>query len=252
MSARARQENILRLVEKEGYITVRYLTKALEYSSATINRDLNALQARGLLKRTHGGAEPMTAQHVSVFFRTHQMRAEKREIGRVAASLVKDGETVFIDGSTTAQCMAPELARRKDLTVITNNMALAAEMSAAGATAVCLGGTVAEAPSMLCGVETVENAARYRVDKMFFSTFGATKEGLISGGIYDLLLRIVSKTAGEIVYLVDSKKIDLPFHEVYGTFGAVHTVVSDYDFPAETKAAFPHTKFVLTGETEGQ
>lgn len=249
MKEKERQDRILEILDAQGYATVKYLTEVLDYSSATVNRDLNVLQERQLVRRSYGGVEPVRSQYVPVFLRTHKMRAEKKYIGRVAASFVKDGDTVFIDGSTTAQCMEEYLVRRKDLTVVTNNIALAANLSAHDIRIVCLGGTVVEPPSMLCGTETAENAARYRVDKMFFATKAASSGGLIaSGEYYDPMLRTVAKNAGEIFYLVDHKKIDQPFCELYGDFGCVDHVISDFDFPEETKQKFSKTAFAVAGE----
>ena len=184
MNAKDRQERILEILKQQGYVTVKYLVDALQYSSATVNRDLNAMEERQLLTRSYGGVELVQSSYVPIPFRSHKMRAEKQHIGRAAAALVQDGDTIFIDGSTTAQCMAQYLSHRKDLTVITNNMMLAVDLSSHSIKVICLGGTVVEAPSMLCGIETVENAARYRVDKMFFATKAATSEGLIASGEY--------------------------------------------------------------------
>lgn len=249
MNAKERQNRILEILEQQGYVTVKYLVDALQYSSATVNRDLNTMEARQLISRSYGGAELVRSSYVPIPFRSHKMRAEKRHIGRAAATLVQDGDTIFIDGSTTAQCMAQHLLPRKDLTVITNNMMLAVDLASHSIKVVCLGGTVVEAPSMLCGSETVENAARYRVDKMFFATKAASSTGLIaSGEYYDPMLKTIARHAGEIFYLVDHKKIDQPFAELYGDFGCVHCVISDYDFSADTKERFPHTKFITVQE----
>ncbi len=245
MSTKARQEQILGIVEKEGHVTVKYLTEVLHYSSATVNRDLNALQAGGLIKRSWGGIEPMRSTYVPVFFRSHKMRAEKKWIGRVAASYVKDGDTIFIDGSTTSQCMEQHLVHRKDLTVVTNNIALAANLSSYNVRVVCLGGAIVEPPSMLYGPESVENASRYRVDKMFFSTGGVSADGLIASGVYDLMLKTVAARAGEVFYLVDHQKVDANFTEVFGDFGCVDRVISNYDFGASVRHRYPNTDFVL-------
>ena len=249
MENKSRQDRILEILEQQGYVTVKYLTETLHYSSATVNRDLNALQAQQLVRRSYGGVEPVRSQYVPVFLRVHKTRVEKKHIGRAAAALVRDGDTVFIDGSTTAQCMEESLARRKDLTVVTNNIVLAANLSVRDIKVICLGGTVAEPPSMLCGAETAENAARYRVDKMFFATKAASSNGLIaSGEYYDPMLRAIAKNAGQVVYLVDHRKIDQPFCELYGSFDDVDCVISDHEFSEETKAAYPSTSFLVAGE----
>ena len=250
MSYRDRQKQIIEILEKQGYVTVKYLTDALHYSSATINRDLNALQSQQLVTRSYGGVELVRAPYVPVFFRTHKMHAEKKYIGRAAASYVKDGDTIFIDGSTTAQCMEQYLIHRKNLTVVTNNIVLAANLSEYEIKVVCLGGTIVEAPSMVYGTETVENVSHYKVDKMFFSTAAVSSDGLIASGLYDLMLRAVAKHAGEVFYLVDHKKIDLPFNSILWDLGDVDCVISDCEFSEEVKGRYPKTRFETVGKTE--
>lgn len=250
MDLRIRQEKILEILEEKGYATVKYLSDTLCYSTATINRDLNELQKRKMITRSYGGAELTRATYAPIEFRTQRMRAEKKQIGRMAASFVCDGETIFIDGSTTAQCMQQYLVGKKELTVITNNMLLAVELSGNGVRTVCLGGEVAESPCMLMGHETVLNAARYRVDKMFFSTGGLSLDGVLSSGIYDLMLKAVAKNAKEIFYLVDRQKLDQPFHTVYGDLSEVDVVISDHEFSEKIKEKYRSTRFVTVDRSE--
>ena len=244
MSNSERQEDILDILEKQGYVTVKYLTDALHYSSATINRDLNALQARGLVTRSHGGVELLKAEYVPVFFRAHRMGREKKRIGEVAASFIQDGDTIFIDGSTTAQCMEHHLSGKKGLTVITNNIVLAANLSNNDIEVVCLGGRIMEAPSMLCGPETAENASRYRVDKMFFATRAVSEDGKIDSSSYDPLLSAVAKNAKKVFYLVDHQKLGKPFNRIFCDLSSVDAVISDFDFSEDIKELYGSTEFI--------
>ena len=248
MTAKERQEQILEILDRQGYVTVKYLIGELKYSSATVNRDLNALESRQQIIRSYGGVEPVRAKYVPIPFRAHKMHTVKKCIGRTAASFVEDGDTIFIDSSTTAQYMEQYLVGKKNLTVITNNIFLTANLSAHDIKVICLGGTVVEAPCMLCGTETVQNAARYRVDKMFFATGAVTAGGLISSGLYDLVFKAVAANAARIFYLADHNKINQPFQEIYCDFSEVDFVISDYDFPPETKKRYPETEFVLVKE----
>ena len=244
MGSKERREAILEILEREGHVTVKHLTDALHYSSATVNRDLNALQAEQRITRSYGGAELLRTAYVPVFRRAHTMREEKMWIGEAAAREVCDGDTIFIDGSTTSQCMEQHLIGRRDLCVITNNIVLAANLSAYGVRVICLGGEIVESPSMLYGPESVENAARYRVDKMFFSTGAVSADGMIASGVYDLMLRAVAKRASQVFYLVDHQKVNQPFHTVYGDFGDVDCVISNYDFTHTAKPRYPKTRFL--------
>ena len=117
MRQNARWNEILILLKKYGFITVKYLTETLHYSSATINRDLNALESQGLLKRCYGGAEPTSGVKVGIPlpFRYKKKHAEKLKLGELAASLVNDYDFIFIDGSTTCEHMLKFLAEKKNI-----------------------------------------------------------------------------------------------------------------------------------------
>ena len=244
MSYTERQEQIIGILEKHGYVTVKYLTDALHYSSATINRDLNALQSQQIVTRSYGGVELTSTKYVPVFLRTHKTHTVKRYIGKAAASFVKDGDTIFIDGSTTAQYMAQYLISKKDITVITNNIVLAADLSTHGINVICLGGRVVEAPSMLYGPESVENASKYMVDKVFFSTSAVSGDGMIASGVYDLMFKALFERAKEVFYLVDHKKVGEPFQRIFCNFNDVTHVISDYVFSDAVKTKYSKTSFV--------
>lgn len=249
MYQKERLESILKIVKSNGYTTVKYLTNTLHYSNATINRDLNYLEKQKQIKRTYGGVEIEDASAVPLPFRYHKMKAEKRRIGERAASFVSDGDTVFIDASTTGEYMAEFLAEKKNLTVITNNMALAARLSEYDICVYCLGGKIVEAPSMLDGVDAVECAMRHKADKMFFSTGYVTDDGRIgTGETYYLLHKSMAGNSKEIYFLVDHEKADAEslskrFNRFLFAFDKVHCVISGHEFSEETRRKFPATRF---------
>ena len=92
--------------------TVKYLTETLHYSTATINRDLNTMEKQNLVKRSYGGAELAEQKVIPLFFRYSKMRPVKNKIAKKAADFVKDGDTIFIDCSTTAQYMGEKCVLR--------------------------------------------------------------------------------------------------------------------------------------------
>ena len=108
---------IAEILEQNGFVTVKHLTEQLHYSTATINRDLNKMQSQGILRRSFGGAELVAEKRVPLHFRYSQMRPVKNKIGKKAAGLIQNGDTVFIDCSTTAQCIGKYITDRKDLKV---------------------------------------------------------------------------------------------------------------------------------------
>lgn len=249
MSQKLRQEQILHILEERGYVTVRFLTNALHYSSATINRDLNTMQTLGLVKRSYGGVEAARRDRaLPLPLRQVYMKKEKRRNAEIAASLIENGDTVFLDASTSVQYMAPFLADKKELRVITNSMRLATELAEYDIEVICLGGRIAERPHVLCGEETVENAAKYRPNKMFFSFIRVLASGHVctNGGYQYLLYRQLLKSSRECYFLTDHSKLAEDDGRVLCDFGELTGVISDFTFPDEIQKAYPNTRFICT------
>lgn len=245
-----RLESITEILRQYGYVTVKYLSAALHYSRATINRDLNLLEGRGVLKRTYGGVEiTENAAAIPLPFRYHLSKTEKLHICKKAAELVRDGDVVFIDAGTTTEGLRQFLTAKKELTVITNNISLAARLSEEKVRTIVLGGTIVEPPAMIWSAETIDAALLYRADKLFFSSSCATKDGKVyfRGNIELLLMKNMMKQAKQTYFLIDGDKLT---DEIEGgiyylcDFSAFTGVISDYSFSQETKKAFPNTTFI--------
>lgn len=245
MSQKMRREKILEILKKRDFVTVRYLVEALDYSSATINRDLNAMEVLGLVKRSYGGVEavrhPLPALPERQFYR----KQEKRRIAKAAAAMIQNGDTVFLDGSTTVQYMVPFLGDKKELTVITNSLRLAVELGDTEIDVICLGGHIKERPHVLYGDETVENAMRYYPDKMFFSVGSVTVDGEIITTLY-LLYKVMLKNSQKAYFLTDRTKISDRQTVRLCDFSVLSGVISDFEFPEETKARYPDVAFLCT------
>lgn len=138
MYQRERLNNIIEILRQNNYVTVKYLVKALSYSTATINRDLVLLEAKGIITRTYGGVELNKSNHIPPELRYHKMHKEKNRIAREAAKHINNGDTIFIDGSTTCQCMSEYIVGKKDITVITNNISLVSFLALHSVKTICL------------------------------------------------------------------------------------------------------------------
>lgn len=121
-----RRSELVHLARQRGQVTVTELAEAFEVSADTIRRDLDYLQRRGILTRTHGGAvlpdEPAAAEDHPFSQRENDRADVKERIARVAADLVADGETLLLNGGTTTLAVARRLDARRDLTLVTNNL----------------------------------------------------------------------------------------------------------------------------------
>ncbi len=126
-----RQQRIVETVQQNRQATIAELSRAFEVSDVTIRRDLRELAAQGVLRRAHGGAvaavtappEPPVVQRMT------QSETCKANIGRTAAALVSDGESVFIGSGSTTAYVVRNLTDRKNLTVVTNALNVATELA---------------------------------------------------------------------------------------------------------------------------
>lgn len=241
-----RLELILNILKENGYTTVKYLTEELHYSNATISRDLALLEARKQVKRSYGGVELEEKHGTPLVFRYHKMKSSKMKVAKKAAELIEDGDTVFIDAATSTQYIGHYLEGKKDITVITNNMALAVYLGDIGINVICLGGKIIEAPSMLSGVQTVENAKKLHADKMFFSTGGINDMGdIISSETYYLLHLTMMENSEKIYYLLDKEKLHASGNMSLCDLSGVNGVIADFDLKSKLKKDFDKTEFIL-------
>ena len=123
MKAAERQLRIRQMFETRDFIDVETLCRELAASEASVRRDLAALESENALKRVYGGAIPVQVAG-DYALETGRFGEEKSHIARLTASLIEDGETVILDGGTTATAVARELAN-KSIHVITNSLPIA-------------------------------------------------------------------------------------------------------------------------------
>ncbi len=244
MYSNERIHSILEILKQYNYVTVKYLIKTLHYSTATINRDLNSLEKQGLIKRTYGGVELVKANSIPMNMRYHKMRREKRIIAEAASKYIKDGDIIFIDCATTTQYLSEFIKNRRNLTVITNNIALISDLSENGINVICLGGKLEEPPYGLCSIETIESAMSYNANKVFFTSGAFYEDGTIGIGSYYELTKTMMKKSEEAFFLIDSNKIGKPSVRTLCDFSKVNYIFSDYEFDEKLKKQFLDTLFV--------
>ncbi len=147
--ARIRRDRMLALLRERDFVRVADLAERFDVSEVTVRGDLDALQARGQLRRVRGGAVPRAATPAERRFEEAEIAAatQKRAIARAAAAMVSDGDTIVLDVGTTTTAVAQALAERTeltDVTVFTSSLtiALALESADPRLTVVVTGGTL--------------------------------------------------------------------------------------------------------------
>ncbi len=166
-----RRKAILDLLDKHSSVSVEELSKMLYTGEATIRRDLDKMAREGVITRTHGGAVRLQSENIDYpyAFRESENARVKDELAACAAELVTDGQSVFLDGSSTVIRLISKISFKKRLKIITNGVKTAFELSQAGLDTVCTGGSLSVASASLTGIETVKNVNKYNVDLFFLS-----------------------------------------------------------------------------------
>jgi DeoR/GlpR family transcriptional regulator of sugar metabolism len=202
-----RQINILKLLEENNQTSVNELSSRLGVTSATIRQDLSFLESEGLIKRVHGGAVLEDAEDLSN--RLGVNYDKKLRIARKAAGLVNDGETILIESGSTNALLARELAKKKNITIITTNVYIARQLrKSKQSDIIILGGLYQPGSESLVGKITRASLDQINFDKAFIGIDGYTAEAGFT--LRDLFRAEVSsyiiKKASDAIIVSDSTK----------------------------------------------
>lgn len=169
MLAEERRFRIREMLTAQRTIAASDLCVALGVTAATVRRDLAALEQDGVLVRSHGGAvSRMSSTNFQPSYEalSHTQSIEKRAIAREAEHLVLDGETVFLEGSTTVYELACSLHHRNRLTVVTNSPTIVCQLQrSSGVTVLCTGGELQKDTFYLSGEWAQRALGEIRLDK---------------------------------------------------------------------------------------
>ena len=232
MKERTRDQQVLDILKENGHTSVRTLCQTLYLSEATVRRCLSQLERRGLIRRTHGGAALLeNYTHVSPFrSRIILNSGAKREIAEKAAALVPDGSIVFLDQSSTAFYLAERLTEKVALTVVTNNIEIAACLSTTNFDVYLSGGQLCrDARMCLVGADAQETFRQFHADFAFFSTRSLSDTGVLSDcNREEIHVRnAMLGNAACCVFLCDSSKFGTTSGHIQCTLSDVDTLISE-------------------------
>jgi DeoR/GlpR family transcriptional regulator of sugar metabolism len=207
---RARQDHIRHHVAAHGSVRIQDLAETFGVSSMTIHRDLDVLQSQGWLRKVRGGAtaEPSALFHGDFGHRSHAMLPAKQAIAAAAVELIRPGQAVVVDDSTTALSLAELLPGRLPITVVTNFLAAIKLLAGQpGVDLVGLGGAYYPAYDAFLGMRTLEAIQPIRADVLFMSTTAVT-DGICYHTSTDTIQvkRALMAAAAQRVLLVDHSK----------------------------------------------
>ena len=239
MLAEERMEEIVRLVQEYGSMTVQKLMEYTGASESTLRRDLNALDKRGMLTKVHGGAIALEMNVVvkdsDVILREELHREEKIEVARYAASLIRPNDFVYLDAGTTTGYLI-DFLKEKRAVFVTNGVMHARKLVQKGYTVYLPGGEFKAVTEALIGEMAIQNLQKYHFTRGFWGTNGIdSRYGFTTPDAREEQIKQCSMEQTEKCYILsDSSKIGKVSCVTFRAFEDARMIVAG-DVPQEYK-----------------
>lgn len=237
------QSQRLRIVtehlQRQGSLSTQDLVSLLDVSRETVRRDVQMLEEKGLVERVRGGIVPgQKAMEPAYASRSVSRREEKHSIGEAAAGLVADGDTIYVDSGTTLLEFASVLNHKQGLTVFTNSLLVALELTQHDAAVYMTGGLLRRGEMSLSGAIADQSAGNVFFDIAFIGAGGVSgQHGITDYHIEETVLRrTVMHRATKKVVLADSSKYGVTAFARVAPIEEVDIIVSDAQFPKDAIA----------------
>lgn len=238
----SRQQRILQTVIDKGRMSVSDLAKMTGVSEVTIRQDLNTLEKESYLRRTHGFAVPLDSDDVET--RMMNNYTVKRELADFAASLVREGETVFIENGSCNALLARRLGEQRDITIITVSSYIAHLLKDALCDVILLGGIYQKKSESMVGPLTRQFVQQVHFSKAFIGIDGWQPETGFTGRDMmrtDVVNAVLEKGC-EAIVLTDSSKFGAVHPYTLGAGNHFHRVITDTRLPT-----LAHTQLQQSG-----
>ena len=241
MLAVDRRQAIFTTLTETGSVTVVDLSKKFGVSEETIRRDLTKMESSGLLKKTYGGAFLNTGMHVEVpvEMRAHTYVEGKHLIGELSARRIHNGDTIFLDASTTAVHIAESILDKKNVIVITNALKVAEALAASpDIKVICTGGTLRSHALTTVGKAAETAIGTYFADKAFICCDGIHSDhGITDANEREAEVRKqMIHQAHSTILVVDATKFDKTSFVHLADFDQCDALITDREPSAEWQA----------------
>ena len=236
MQSEERQNRIEEHLQKVEFASLEELSELVDASVSTVRRDVSLLEAKGTLRRTHGGARlanPKSDEFAFSARETHQL-SEKEAIGRACAELMQPNQTVIVDAGTTCFHVASHL-EAKTPHIITNSLPVANLFAGTNQLEVVVsGGVIYPRLGVLVGPLAVEAFSKIHADVAVMSSGGITMEGITNshGLLIDIQLAMM-RAAAKVIFCLDHTKFGRRSVSHLCDLTKIHTIVTDSQAPVE-------------------
>ena len=246
-----REKEILKLLENNYSIGVKELAKQLYASEPTIRRDLIKLEKKELIIRAHGKVIINTRsadKNMALSAREHYMAGIKNSIVRAASTLIRDGNVIMLDASSTASYLIKYIENFKDVIVITSGIKTAYMLSQTGIKFICTGGECINESFSFIGQSAINTLKAYNADICFVSCHGLSETGVATDtSVYENDVRYaIMKQSKQRVLLFDDTKINNGFWHNLCDISEFDEVFCNHPLPDNILQKVKH--FTLVGE----
>jgi DeoR family transcriptional regulator of aga operon len=246
-----RRRAILDMLKRDGRVLVGDLARHFDTSQVTIRKDLEVLDGQGIVHRTHGGALPAhegALEDPSLREKEKLHRKEKLHIASAAARLVNEGQVVILDSGTTTTAIAHALRNFRNLTIVTNAVNIAAELSGANVEVILTGGTLRKNSFSLVGPIAEDTLRRLNADILFLGVdgfdvhYGLSTPNLLEAKVNRVMVEVSRRT----VAVCDSSKFGRRSLSLIAPPDALHQVITDHGIPKPDLRALKKTGIEVT------
>ena len=236
-----RRRKILEYIEKNGKAETKDLSELLGETEITIRRDLIELESMKRVIRVHGGAilneqKKSVWQTSSIYNRLERNREKKERIARLAATMIGNGESLFIDGGSTNQILAPMIKDYRNMLFVTNSPDIADILLENEENRIIqIGGELTRDTHLTIGPDAEENIRQHYVDKCITSVSGIDTETGCYAAIPSeaSMKRTLVAHARETILMLDSSKFNRKAFCLAFELGKVNAVITDQDTPRD-------------------
>ncbi len=237
MLAVSRRNAIMDLLTEKKNVTVIELAGMFEVTDETIRRDLKFLEQQGLLVKTHGGAfiQDSSTNDVNISIRDGAYVDCKEKIAQEALELIQNGDSIFLDCSTTSFHVASAV-KNKRITVITNSLKISQILSEFdNIRLIVTGGVLNRTHMCYVGQNTIQSLNNYYVDKAFISCRSLSMQHGITDSNESIaeIRSLMLNHAGTVYLIADHTKFDKTSFVNIGTFQKIAGVISDSPLSCE-------------------
>ena len=246
-----RRQHILSLIQKHGRVLVDELSSNLDLSKITIRKDLDYLESKDLLVRTHGGALPAHAGALSdppIREKEDLHHEEKIRIAKAAAAMISEGQCIILDSGTTTIEIARALPSFHHLTVITNALNIAAELASSDFEIILIGGTLRKNSLSVVGPLAEDVLKEMHADIVFLGVDGFdVRVGLTTPNVLEARVnRAMVQAAEKVVAVCDSSKFNRKSLSLIVPASAIDCVITDSNLSPEDVKAIREVNIEVT------